>query len=276
MVVPSGDTALPLPLGVMGMVCAFIFLASAAWDWQVKSTPSSRNVPAGGLWLLRVGWLLLTISLAADGLSRNTFPVDSSAGMLQSISWGLAGLAIFLDLAFQHRLPVWVISSATMACLFTASRLGGETHAFTSSVKPLILLHIAAAILAYCLLAAQALNALAYLLQDRALAQRKFGGIYGLLPALVPMNKIGANLMGAAVWMLGLSVVIGAVDAFTGVAGWVNLPKLVMAAATLLLAAILLVLQRRSTLSGAAFARGSLWLLLPALLALWLSLPTAR
>ncbi|MEY3492203.1 MAG: Cytochrome assembly protein, partial [Verrucomicrobiota bacterium] len=127
-----------------------------------------------------------------------------------------------------------------------------------------------------CLLAAQALNALAYLLQDRALAQRKFGGIYGLLPALVPMNKIGVNLMGAAVWMLGLSVVIGAVDAFTGVAGWVNLPKLVMAAVTLLLAGLLLMLQRRATLSGAAFARGSLWLLLPALLALWLSLPTAR
>lgn len=276
MVVPSGDSALPLSLGVMGMVSAFIFLASAAWDWQVKSAPSPPNVPAGGLWLLRVGWLLLTVALAADGLARNTFPVDSSAGMLMSIGWGLAGLAIYLDLAFQHRLPVWVISSATMACLFAASRLGGETHAFTSSVKPLILLHIAAAILAYCHIAAQALNALVYLLQDRALAQRKFGGIYGLLPALVPLNKIGINLMGAAVWMLGVSLIIGAVDAFTGNAGWVNLPKLVMAAATLLFAAILLVLRRRSTLSGAAFARGSLWLLLPALLALWLSLPTAR
>ena len=276
MVGPSGDTALPLPLGVMGMVSAFIFLASAAWDWQVKSAPSPRNVPAGGLWLLRVGWLLLTVALSADGLARNTFPVDSSAGMLLSIGWGLAGLAIFLDLAFDHRLPIWVISSATTACVFAASRLGGETHAFTSSVKPLILLHIGAAILAYCLLAAQALNALAYLLQDRALAQRKFGGIYGLLPALVPMDKIGANLMGAAVWMLALSVAIGAVDVFTGVTGFANFPKLVMAGVTLLLAVMLLALRRRASVSGAAFARGSLWLLLPALAALWLSLPSAR
>jgi len=276
MAIPPGDTPLPLPQGVMQMVCAFIFLVSAAWDWQVKTTPTPHRVPAGGLWLLRAGWILLTVYLAADGLTRNTFPVDSSAGMLLAIGWGLAGLAIFLDLTFEHRLPVWVISSATTACVFTASRLGGATHAFASSVKPLILLHIGAAILAYCLLAAQALNALAYLLQDRALAQRKFGGIYGLLPSLVPMDKIGANLMGAAVWMLGLSVVIGAVDAFTGAAGLVNFPKLVMATATLWLAIMLIMLRRRSAISGAAFARGSLWLLLPALLALWLSLPATR
>jgi ABC-type uncharacterized transport system permease subunit len=276
MVVPSGETALPFPFGAMEMVCAFIFLVSAAWDWQVKTTPSLHRLPSGGLWLLRTGWILLTVYLAADGLTRNTLPVDSSAGMLLAIGWGLAGLAIFMDLTFEHSLPVWVISSATTACVFIASRLGGETHAFASSVKPLILLHIGAAILAYCLLVAQALNALAYLLQDRALAQRKFGGIYGLLPSLVPMDKIGANLMGAAIWMLGLSVVIGAVDAFTGVAGLVNLPKLAMAAVTLLLAIVLIVLRRRSAISGAAFARGSLWLLLPALLALWLSLPSAR
>ena len=36
------------------------------------------------------------------------------------------------------------------------------------------------------------------------------------------------------------------------------------------------VLRRRAAISGATFARGSLWLLLPALLALWLSLPSAR
>jgi hypothetical protein len=90
------------------------------------------------------------------------------------------------------------------------------------------------------------------------------------------MDKIGANLMGAAVWMLALSVAIGAVDVFTGVTGFANFPKLVMAGVTLLLAVILLALRRRASVSGAAFARGSLWLLLPALAALWLSLPSAR
>ena len=34
--------------------------------------------------------------------------------------------------------------------------------------------------------------------------------------------------------------------------------------------------RRRERLLGPAFARASLWLLLPALLALWLALPAAR
>ncbi len=258
------------------MACAFIFLIGAAWDWQVKSGTADPAMRSGGLWFLRLGWLLLTAGLAYDGLTRNTLPVDTSAGLLLSIGWGLAGVAIFLDLTFDHRLPVWVISSATMVSVFVATRLGGEGHAFASTVKPLIRLHIGATILAYCLLVAQALNALVYLLQDRALARRRFGGIYGLLPALVPLDKIGANLLGAAVWMLGLSVVIGAVDGFASVTGFANPPKLLLAAVTLGAAASLLFLRRRGAIGGAAFARGSLWILLPALAALWLALPTAR
>lgn len=276
MALPAGDTPLPFTQGVMAMACAMVFLIGAAWDWQAKSTPSPAAVRSGGLWVLRFGWVLLTALLAYDGLTRNTLPVDTAAGMLLSIGWGLSGLAIFLDLTFDHRLPVWVIAAATTVCVFVASRLGGDAHVFAASVKPLIRLHIGAAILAYCLLVAQALNALAYLLQDRALANRRFGGIYGLLPALVPMDRIGANLMGAAVWTLGLSVVIGAVDGVASPTGFANPPKLLMAGVAFFAAASLLFLRRRGAIGGAAFARGSLWILLPALAALWLALPAAR
>lgn len=273
---PAGDAPLPFFQGALAMACALVFLIAAAWDWQLKSETSPRTFRSAGLWLFRFGWVLLTAGLAYDGLTRNTFPVDTSAGMLLSIGWGLVGLAIFMDLTFDHRLPVWVISAVATVCVFVAGRLGGEVHVFTTSVKPLIRLHIGAAILAYCLLVAQALNALAYLLQDRALANRRFGGIYGLLPALVPMDRIGANLMGAAVWTLGLSVVIGAVDGFAAPMGFANSPKLLMACIAFAAAASLVVLRRRGTIGGAAFARGSLWILLPALAALWLALPAAR
>jgi len=258
------------------MVCALIFLGSAAWDWQAKSDSSPRAVRSGGLWLLRLGWVLLTAAEAYDGLTRNTFPIDTSSGLLLTIGWGLSGLAIFLDLTFDHRLPVWIISAATMGCVFAAGRMEGGAQVFAASAKPLIRLHIGAAILAYCLLVAQALNALAYLLQDRALARRRFGGIYGLLPALVPLDRVGSHLMGAAVWTLGLSVVIGAVDGFTSAAGFANAPKFLMTSVTFAAVVSLLMLRRRGNIGGAAFARGSLWILLPAAAALWLALPSAR
>lgn len=258
------------------MACALIFLVSAAWDWQAKADPSPRAARSGGLWLLRLGWVLLTAALAYDGLTRNTFPIDTSSGLLLTMGWGLSGLALFLDLTFDHRLPVWIISAVTMTCVFISGRLDGGAQVFAASAKPLIRLHIGAAILAYCLLVAQSLNACAYLLQDRALARRSFGGIYGLLPALVPMDRIGSHLMGAAVWTLGLSVVIGAVDGFTSLNGFANLPKLLMTFITFAAVVSLWALRRRGSIGGAAFARGSLWILLPAAAALWLALPSAR
>ena len=144
-----------------------------------------------------------------------------------------------------------------------------------TTAKPMIVLHVATAVLAYCVLGAQALNSLAYLLQHRALARRRFGGIYAFLPALVPLERVGAQLLGAAVWMLGLSLVIGAVD-WSANLSLVTLPKLGAASAAWLGALFVAVQRRRERLLGPAFARASLWLLLPALLALWLSLPAAR
>jgi ABC-type uncharacterized transport system permease subunit len=130
---------------------------------------------------------------------------------------------------------------------------------------------VAAAILAYCILSAQALNSLVYLLQDRALSRRSFGGVYALLPPLVPLDRIGHQMLGAAVWMLGLALVVGAVGKLQGLE--VPPAKLAASALTWTVAALILLARRRGRLTGAAFARGSLAVLVPAALALWLSLP---
>jgi ABC-type uncharacterized transport system permease subunit len=137
-------------------------------------------------------------------------------------------------------------------------------------------MHVGAAILAYMILAAQSLNSVAYLLQDRALAKRKFGGMYSLLPALVPKDKIGTQLMGAAVWVLGVSLIIGTADWVQGALSFVKLPKLLFAMVTWAGCLILIIQRRRHRLSGARFARLSLVVLIPALIALWLSLPSAH
>jgi hypothetical protein len=56
----------------------------------------------------------------------------------------------------------------------------------------------------------------------------------------------------------------------------VTLPKLLLATVTWGLALVLAIRRRRGDLPAPAFARASLWLLLPALFALWLSLPAPR
>jgi ABC-type uncharacterized transport system permease subunit len=251
-------SAVDLSLG-----CAIaLFLTTAFVDGFAKYrqlTPLSHATR----WGIRAGWVVLTAGLAAQGWDG----LGSPAGILGWIAWGTAGLTLFLDLTFGHRLPSWIIGLVAGVCLVTASQLSWTP----GDRQPWVTLHVAAAILAYCILSAQALNSLVYLLQDRALSRRSFGGVYALLPPLVPLDRIGHQMLGAAVWMLGLALVVGAVGKLQGLE--VPPAKLAASALTWTVAALILLARRRGRLTGAAFARGSLAVLVPAALALWLSLP---
>ena len=256
--------------------CAAVFLTAAVLD-GLAPRDASGKLQASGVWLLRGGWVLLTTMLAYQGLRTHSLPIASAAEVLLSIAWGVSGLALFLDLTFNHRLPTWAIAGTTTLCLGVAAFLGVVEHpGLDTTGKPLIAIHVGAAILAYCVLGAQALNSAAYLLQDRALARHQFGGIYALLPALVPLDRIGAQLMGAAVWLLGLSLVIGATDWGQRDLAAVAAPKLIAALITWLACCWIVVQRRRQHLQGASFARASLLVAVPALIALYLSLPASR
>jgi ABC-type uncharacterized transport system permease subunit len=254
--------------------CAWAFVLAYSLDLGLRGT--NRNFPGVAIGLFRGSWLVLSALLAYRGLVQNTFPLNGAGEILLSIAWGFAGLSIFLDLVFEHRLPVWLVSILTAGCIFIAEWTGIEGATANHSERPLIVMHVGAAILAYMILAAQALNSVAYLLQDRALAKRKFGGMYSLLPALVPMDKIGMQLMGAAVWVLGVSLIIGTADWIQGALSFVKLPKLFFAMVTWVGCLILIIQRRRHRMSGPRFARVSLLVLTPALIALWLSLPNVH
>jgi ABC-type uncharacterized transport system permease subunit len=255
--------------------CASVFLVAAVLDGLAPKV-SSGKLQATGLWLLRGGWVLLTTMLAYEGLRSHSLPINGSAEVLLSIAWGVAGLSLFLDVTFNHRLPTWAIAGTTALCLVASGFLGVVAHPMSTAGKPLIVMHVGAAILAYCVLGAQALNSAAYLLQDRALARHQFGGIYALLPALVPLDRIGVQLMGAAVWLLGLSLVIGATDWAQRDLAAVAAPKLIAALVTWLACGWIIVQRRRQRLPGASFARASLLAAIPAVVALYLSLPSSR
>jgi ABC-type uncharacterized transport system permease subunit len=255
--------------------CASVFLTAAVLD-GLAPRDTSGKLQVSGVWLLRGGWVLLTTMLAYQGLRTHSLPIASPAEVLLSIAWGVSGLALFLDSTFNHRLPTWAIAGTTALCLVAAGLLGVVEHPLDTVGKPLIAIHVGAAILAYCVLGAQALNSAAYLLQDRALARHQFGGIYALLPALVPLDRIGAQLMGAAVWLLGLSLVIGATDWAQRDLAAVAAPKLIASLITWLACGWIVVQRRRQHLRGAAFARASLLAAIPAVVALYLSLPTSR
>jgi len=241
-------------------VATALFLGAAGLDWLRRTKGWSLVMPTR--WALRLGWVLLTASLAALGVGA----FGSPAAILATIAWGVAGLALFLDLTFDHRLPSWLVGLISGFALVVAAFLSLEG----GNRQPWTVLHVAAAILAYCLLVAQALNAGVYLLQHRALVTRQFGGIYSDLDPLVALDRVGSQLLGAAIWMLGLVLTVGAVAWLQG--SQASMAKLASAFGTWGLGSLVLLLRRRGRLAGPSFAKVSLLLLLPAALALFLAL----
>lgn len=245
-------------------LAAGVFLLAAGMDlfgvWR-----SAKAWSKASRWGVRAGLIVLTVVLVALGAAGFSSP----AGISAMVAWGVAAVALFLDLTFGHRLPDWAVGLVAGVALLVAAQLqitGGN-------MQPWITLHVASAVLAYCMLIAQAMNAAVYLLQDHALSTRRFGGIYALLPSLVPLDRMGSQLLGAAVWMLGLALTIGTVAWSQGAA--VPLLKLIASGVAWVACCAVLVLRRRGELSGVAFARASLLAFIPALVAFILSFPRA-
>ena len=242
---------------------AGFFLGAALLDILGRSRGAWVNLSQSSRWGLRLGWVVLTATLSAFGLEG----LGSSAGILAWIAWGTAGLALFLDLTFGHRLPSWLVGGIAGLAVGAATFLSF----IPGDRQPWVTLHVAAAILAYCLLTAHGVNAAVYLLQDRALVRREFGGSVAFLPSLVALDRVGHQLLGAAVWMLGLALIVGIAGKLQGLP--VGPAKLAFSGVTWCAAGLVLLLRRRGILGGAAFARAGLVILVPAAVALWASLP---
>lgn len=246
-------------------VAAVLFIVAAAMDWLGHSRGYAPWSTASR-WIIRASFVFLTANLVSLGFAG----FSSTAGILTVLAWGIAGLALFLDLTFNHRFPGWAIGALVGVGLLVASLL----RPTAGNMQPWITLHVAAVVLAYCMLIAQALNSALYLLQDRALSARRFGGIYSLLPALVPLDRISNQLLGAAVWMLGVALTVGTVAWLQG-ADKVTLIKLIASGVAWTASVSVLILRRQGLLSGTSFARASLIAFIPACVAFVLSLPSS-
>ncbi len=104
-------------------------------------------------------------------------------------------------------------------------------------------------------------------MQDYALRRRRFKGVFGLLPPLRQLDRVGAQLLVAGVLLLTGGVVAGiAMPAAAGTGARLN-----VAAGVFICAAYagLLFFRKRNRVRGPLFAKISVLLFIVALLVLW-------
>ncbi|MCE9616662.1 MAG: cytochrome c biogenesis protein [Lentisphaerae bacterium] len=102
-------------------------------------------------------------------------------------------------------------------------------------------IHIVSAFIGYASFSLAGLLAVAYLIQDRNLKRRRFGGLTTRLPALETMDRLMSIQVGVAFLMLTVSIVLGVLLVrLTGGGGeWVTDPKVVATVLTWCVFAIL-------------------------------------
>ena len=234
-----------------------------------------RSAHRWGRWLpLVVLWVAFVVQFCGfyrRSEATHLFPLGNAFELLQMLAWGLVALDGFLRLTFSLRLPVVLIAGLATAFGAISFASPGWDHAASAMYagNPWIEVHVVLIILGYCFFAAQALNAVVFLLQDYSLARRRFTGIFQFLPPLRQVDRVGVQLLAAGVALLSLGMLIGLVNFFAS--GLVMTTAIKLACALVVWAGyvVALVLRRRLQLRGTKFAGVSLILFALALLTLW-------
>ncbi|MDR2429571.1 MAG: cytochrome c biogenesis protein CcsA [Puniceicoccales bacterium] len=220
---------------------------------------------------LALGFLAQLCGFCWRGAQGRMFPLGNAFELSQGLAWGVVALTGVLRAVVSLRLPVALTAGLAVA-------LGGAGFAnpewdrpasahFLGS--PFVALHVGLVVLGYCLLAAQALIALVFLLQNHSLERRRFSGIFRFLPPLRQVDGAGALLMGAGFAVLSLGMFAGLLTVVVVAPSAVAVFKFVCATGVWAGYGAALFLRRRRLLPGVRFAWVSLGLFGVALLVLW-------
>jgi len=222
--------------------------------------------------LIIAGFAAQSAGLYLRGVQTHYFPVTNTFELLQALTWVTVFLQLILRATLGLRL-LGLFASGLAAVLSLASLLlpGADLPPMVvagGDGNPWIGFHVALALFSYGVFGLLAVTALMYLLQRHGLEQKRFGGIFRLLPSLAELDALNRQLLLIGVWALTFAVAIGVLDWFRQPGG-VSAVKLTVVAAVW--AGYLMVgwLRARHRLVAGAYAWACLLLFAFAMFSLW-------
>lgn len=221
--------------------------------------------------LLVGGFVFQSFGLYVRGLEIHAIPLTNTFEVFQVLAWSAVGLNFILRQMFHLRLLNFFSSGFGFGLSFIALAVPAwddDPPPLELSGSPWVGFHAALAIFSYGVFAVLALTSLMYLIQDRALANRKMDGWFSLLPAIRQLEILNAKLIALGVSILTVAMAIGVLN-------WLQAPKAVglvklsIAMAVWLAYLAVLLQRRRNKLLARPFAKTCLGLFVVALVSLW-------
>jgi ABC-type uncharacterized transport system permease subunit len=225
------------------------WLVSAALGYLVASVCYGSHVLLRNPVLARIaryaavfGVVSHTIAIGLHCAITHRTPFTTPGEALGASAWAIALIYLALDLLVKPQPTALgaVTQPIAFFCLFAGSVYGFEraqSHLFSKSDatlnSALISLHVIALLFAFGLLALAFGCAVLYLAQYRMLKQKRSGGLFGKLPPLASIDRLGFGLVSFAFPLLTIGLVSGAIRAAHGFpGGWAADPKIIFSTVT--------------------------------------------
>ena len=220
-----------LVLAALGYLLASVCFGAHV---MLRSAPLARI----GRYAALVGVICHTLGIGIHCAATHRTPFTTPEEALGASAWAIALIYLVLDFLVKPQPTALgaVAQPIAFFCLF-AGRVFGSGHLPTQSLsKPdailnstLISLHVIALLFAFGLLALAFACAVLYIAQHRMLKQKRSGGLFGKLPPLAAIDRLGFGLVSFAFPLLTIGLVSGvirAVHAMPG--GWTVDPKILL------------------------------------------------
>ena len=201
-----------------------------------------RGLYRMGLAILWVGFGLHTAALAAAWISSGVLPAANLRQSLDMFSWAIMGAALVVNLRLKVMILGALAGPLCSLMLLAAAVLPKVAAVQSQAFKSLwIIVHVFAIMAGYGLLALTCLGGVLYLIQDRAIREKKLGPVFQRLPSLGRLDSLNHQSLVAGFLLLTIGLISGAVYAQMSLGTyWRWDPKEVWALITWLLYAALL------------------------------------
>lgn len=186
-----------------------IYLLSTA-GFIVFIIRRNKQAAKGGLWFLRMGFILQAGYLVFQAIHLNQIPALTVADGLAFYSWALVG--VYLLLSYRFDIPVLgtfvapVVSAALLLSLVLPTEEVGQAVILKG---PWVSMHLAAIFLGYAFFTISFLAAIMYLLQERQIKTKKTQGLFKRLPSLNALDTLNFFCISIGFPLITLGLITG-------------------------------------------------------------------
>jgi len=164
--------------------------------------------------LIALGFATQTLGLNLRGAEIKACPLGNIFEIAQFISWSLILLYFIVGPVLKLRLLGLFAAGLTALISGLSSLVPAWDRPYPPGIfggNPWIELHAALAIFSYGVFAIVALVSVMFLIQQRGLKKKQFGGVYQFLPSVQQLDLIAKRLMITGVIVLSAALIFGAV-----------------------------------------------------------------